>query len=147
MINKDVTTNFNAQIVLTNFLPASGATIQSYGIAQDNAARTNAPASLQDIATNGFAGASTNFNYSFPAGTLTLFTFAPAAVKLQPSIVSGNKFALQYQGQASTPYVLQESPNLLNWTSVATDTSNGGLSWVTNDLSGAAQYWRVLWEP
>lgn len=147
VINKDLTTNFDAQIVLTNFLPAPNAVIQSYGIAQDNAARTNAPAPLQDVVTNNFAGASTNFNYSFPAGTLTLFTFAPAAVKLESSIISGNKFILSFLGQTNTPYVIQESSNLFNWTSVATNTSDGGLSTFTNNLSSAEQCWRVLWEP
>jgi hypothetical protein len=147
VINKDLTTNFNAQIVLTNFQPAPNAVIQSYGLAQDNAARTNAAAALQDIATNTFAGASTNFAYTFPAGTMTLFTFAPAAVKLQSSIVPGNKFVLGYLGQTNTPYVIQQSPNLMNWVSVATNTSNGQLSTLTNNLSGTEQYWRVLWEP
>jgi hypothetical protein len=147
VINKDLTTNFNAQIGLTNFVPAPNAIIESYGIAQDNAARTNAAASLQDIATNTFTGASSIFNYTFPAGTMTLFTFAPAAVKLQTSIVAGNNFVLSYLGQTNTPYVMEESPNLMNWVSVATNTSNGQLSRFTNNLSGAEQYWRVLWEP
>jgi alpha-L-arabinofuranosidase len=147
VINKDVTTSFNAQIILTNFLPAPNATIQSYGIVQDNAARTNATASLQDIATNNFAGAGTNFTYTFPAGTMTLFTFAPAAVKMQSSIVSGDQFVLGYWGQTNTPYVLQESSNLVSWMPAATNISKGGLLLVTNNLNGVEQYWRVLWEP
>jgi len=147
VINKDLTTSFNAQIILTNFLPAPNATLQSYGIAQDNAARTNAAASLQDIATNNFTGASTNFTYTFPAGTMTLFTFAPAAVKMQSSIVSGNQFVLGYLGQTNTPYVMQESSNLVNWMPVATNISNGSVSQFTNTLNGSEQYWRVLWEP
>ena len=147
VINKDLTANFNAQIVLTNFLPAPDATIQSYGIAQDNAARANAVASLADIATNNFTGASTNFTYTFPAGTMTLFTFEPAAVKMQSSIVSGNKFVLGYLGQTNTSYVTLESSNLVNWMPVTTNVSNGNLTLVTDNLSGLEQYWRVLWEP
>ncbi len=147
VINKDVTTNFNSQIVLTNFMPAPNATIRSYGIAQDEAARTNAAASFQDIATNTFASATTNFTYSFPAGTLTLFTFAPAPVKLQSSLVSANQFVLAYLGQTNTPYVIQESPDLVNWASVSTNTSSGQLSRITNNISGTEQFWRVVWEP
>jgi alpha-N-arabinofuranosidase len=90
VINKDLTTSFNAQIALTNFLPWSNATIQSYGIAQDMAAKANAPAPLQDIAEITFTGATTNFNYSFLPGTLTLFTFTPVAMKLQASLASVN---------------------------------------------------------
>ena len=76
VINKDMTTNLNAQIALTNFVPWTTATIQSYGIPQDQAAETNAAASLQDIATTNFPTAGTNFTYSFPPLSLTLFTFA-----------------------------------------------------------------------
>jgi hypothetical protein len=147
VINKDVTTNFNAQIVLTNYVPAPEATIQSFGIAQDDATRTNALASLQDIAETNFANATTNFTYSFPAGTLTLFTFAPAPVKLHSSFISPAKFVLQYQGQTNVPYVLQESSNLENWVSVSTNISNGGLLNVTNATSGTGEFWRVVWVP
>jgi alpha-L-arabinofuranosidase len=147
VINKDVTTNFNAQIVLTNYLVAPAVTIQSYGIAQDEATRTNAPAALQDIAETNFVNATTNFTYSFPPGTLTLFTFEPAAVKLHSSFVSPGKFVLQYQGQAKVPYVLQESSNLVNWISVSTNTSTGAFSTITNALSGADEFWRVVWVP
>jgi alpha-L-arabinofuranosidase len=147
VINKDVTTNFNAQIVLTNYLPATAATIQSYGIAQDEATRTNAPAALQDIAETNFSNATTNFAYSFPAGTLTLFTFAPAPVKLHSSFVSPGNFILQYQGQTNVPYVLQESANLENWISISTNRSSGALSNITNTLSGGSQFWRIVWQP
>jgi hypothetical protein len=96
VINKDLSTSFNAQIVLTNFLPSPDATVQSYGITQDTAAKNNAPAVLQDIATATFSGAATNFNYSFPPGTLTLFTFTPVVAKMQASSwAATNRFALQ----------------------------------------------------
>jgi alpha-N-arabinofuranosidase len=147
VINKDVTTNFNAQIVLTNFVPAPNATIQSYGIAQDNATETNAVLALQDIATNNFPGATTNFNYTFPAGTMTLFTFSPAAVKLQSSLVSGGKFLLQFLGQTNTPYVVQESPDLYHWTSVSTNISTSPTVNVTNAVSTSPEFWRVIWQP
>jgi hypothetical protein len=147
VINKDVTTNFNAQIVLTNYLPASTATVQYYGISQDEATRTNAPAALRDITETNFPNATTNFAYSFPAGTLTLFTFAPAPVKLHSSFISPAKFVLQFQGQANVPYVLQASSNLINWISVSTNRSSSLPSAVTNTASSAQQFWRVVWQP
>ena len=147
VINKDVTTNFNAQIILTNFVPASSATIQSYGIAQDEATRTNAPAALQDVAETNFPYATTNFTYSFPAGTLTLFTFAPAPVTLHSSLVSPGKVVVQYQGQANVPYVLQQSSNLVNWISVSTNTSSGAVTSVTNMAAGKSGFWRAAWVP
>jgi hypothetical protein len=147
VINKDVTTNFNAQIALNNFVPWPTATIQSYGIAQDEATQTNAAPLLQDIATNTFTAAGSNFSYSFPPGSMTLFTFAPAAVKLQASLASASQFVLQFQGQTNTPYVIQESPDLMNWTSVSTNTSNGSVAGITNLISGTNQFWRVIWQP
>ena len=77
VINKDVTTNFTAQINLTNFFPAGSAMVRSFGIDQDEATRTNntAPGS-KDIATNTIT-ATRSFNNTFPAGSLTLITFSP----------------------------------------------------------------------
>lgn len=147
VINKDLTTNFNAQIVLTNFVPAPNATIQCYGITQDEATRTNAAMALQGISSNNFAGANTNFTYSFPPGSLTLFTFAPAAVTLQSSLVPTNQFVLQYQGQSGVPYTIQASSNLANWNSVLTNTSTNPVSNITNMVSGMDQFWRVIWHP
>ena len=147
VVNKDVTTNFNAQIVLTNFTPAPNALVQSYGITQDEATRTNAVMSLQDISSNNFAGASNNFAYSFPPGSMTLFTFAPAAVKLQSSLIPTNKLVLQYQGQSGVPYVIQTSSNLANWNSVSTNTSTNAVYSITNIILGMNQFWRIIWHP
>jgi len=149
VINKDNTTNFNAQIALTNFIPWTNATIQSYGIPQDQAAEYNESVSLQDVATTNFPAAVTNFNYTFPPLSLTLFTFAPAAPQLQSSLNSAGQFVLQFQGQASVPYIIQTSPDLVNWTSVSTNLSNGAMLGVTNAVSSgsAGQFWRVVWQP
>jgi len=77
VINKDAVTNFNGQINLANFVPATNAEIHAYGIPQDNAAKNSLSASLQDIAVTNFSGASSQFTYSFPPYSLTLFTFLP----------------------------------------------------------------------
>src|SRR5260370_35178127 len=61
VLHKDPSTNFNAQIVLNGFVPGNLATLRSYGIPQDEAARTNANLSAQDIATNALEGVTTNF--------------------------------------------------------------------------------------
>ncbi len=75
VINKDVTTNFTAQITLTNFFPAGTALVRSFGITQDEATRTNNPApGSQDISTN-MINVVASFTSTFPAGSLTLITF------------------------------------------------------------------------
>jgi alpha-N-arabinofuranosidase len=150
VINKDTTTNFNAQITLTNFVPWTNATIQSYGIPQDQAVEYGGPsAPLQDIATTNFPTAGTNFTYSFPALSLTLFTFAPAAPQLQSSLTSDGQFVLQVQGQAGVPYVVQTSPDLINWTPVSTNMQAGSVLSITNTISSgiSQQFWRAVWQP
>jgi hypothetical protein len=152
VLNKDTATNLNAQIGLIGFLPARTATILSYGIPQDEAARTNAPAAAQDIATNTLAGAGSTFNYSFPALSLTLFTLTPAApslVILPPAPQPGGRFIFQLQGQPSVRYYVQMSTNLDVWTAVSTNRLTGNALNLTNPVpAGAAMsFWRAVWQP
>jgi hypothetical protein len=147
VINKDSTANLAAQITLTNFFPWATATVRSYGIAQDEATRTNGPAAAQDIATNSLAGAGTNFTTAFPPYSLTLFTFAPAAPKVQTIAATGGKFIFQLQGQTGVPYQIQTSTNLVSWASNATVTLSNTTGNVTNNISSGAKFWRAVWLP
>jgi len=149
VINKDTTTNFNAQIALTNFAPWTNATIQSYGIPQDQAAENSLSAALQDIATTNFPAASTNFAYSFPPLSLTLFTFAPGPSVLSALSTQPGQVVLQLQGQSNAPYVIQSSPDLVTWTPVSTNTLVGSSLNITNLISpGSPQlFWRAVWQP
>jgi hypothetical protein len=149
VINKDMTTNLNAQIVLTNFVPWTNATIQSYGIPQDQAAENNAGASLQDIATTNFPTASANFSYSFPPLSLTLFTFEPGPSVLSVLGVQPGQVELLLRGQPGTPYVIQTSPDLMAWTPVSTNTLVGSTLNITNLISPGSphQFYRAVWQP
>ncbi len=149
VINKDSRTNFNAQISITNFTPNANALIRSYGIAEDEATRTNASASLQDISLATFSSADTNFGYSFPPYSMTLFTFAPAAPQLSVLAPQAGHFILQLQGQPGTPYVIQASTNLMNWTPISTNRLIGNSLNVSNDISAAVpqQFLRAVWQP
>jgi hypothetical protein len=152
VLNKDTTTNFNAQINVTGFTPNPAATVRSYGIPQDQAAETNAPAAAQDLATNTFAGAGTNFNCSFPALSLTLFTLAPAAPKLvilPPAPRPGGQFIFQLQGQPGVPYSIQNSTNLGAWTPVSTNRLADSTLNLTNPVPAALanSFWRAVWQP
>jgi len=121
--------------------------VRSYGIAQDEATRTNGPAAAQDIALTNFPSASTNFTTAFPPYSLTLFTFAPAAPKVQTIAATGGKYIFQLQGQSGVPYQIQTSTNLISWTSNTTVTLSGTTWNVTNDLSSGAKFWRAVWLP
>lgn len=148
VINKDSTANLAAQITLTNFFPWSSATVRSFGIAQDEATRTNSIIpGAQDIATNFFASASTNFTTTFPPYSLTLFTFAPAAPKVQTIAATGGQFIFQLQGQTGVPYQIQISTNLVSWNSNATVTLSGATWNVTNNISAGVKFWRAVWLP
>ena len=152
VLNKSITSSLTVQLALNGYAPGTTATIRSYGIPQDEATRTNAVYSKQDIATNSFAGAATIFTNNFPPLSLTLFTLAPAAPMLVvPSTppVPG-QFVFQLQGLAGVPYLIQQSTNLasLNWRTVATNLSASGTFTITNDVSSGSQfYYRAAWQP
>jgi hypothetical protein len=149
VINKDLTTSFNARISLANFAPSPTADVRSYGIQQDEATRTNNPTpGTKDIATNS-ASVAVLFTNSFPPGTLTLFTFAPGPAQLSALLPQPGQFVLQLQGQPGTPYVIENSPDLFTWTPVSTNTLAGNVINITNAISSdlAQQFWRAVWQP
>jgi hypothetical protein len=148
--NRDTVTNLNAQITLNGFVSDSSATLRSFGIPQDEATRTNGPAAAKDIATNSIANAGGIFNYNFAPLSLSLFTLAPAAPTL--TAISGQppgQFVFQLNGQASVRYYIQSSPDLANWTTVATNTLSSNTLLVTNPIPSASQmqFWRAVWLP
>jgi len=151
VLNKDTTTNFNAEVAINGFVPYASATIRSYGKPQDDAARTNGPAQAQEISQAAFLVAATNFTYSFPPLSLTLFSLAPST----PSLVAlpllsqpASKFVFQLQGQPSVRYVVQSSSNLVSWVPVATNTLTTASLLVTNSLAQNSPpiFWRALWQ-
>jgi hypothetical protein len=150
VINKDMTTNLAAQIALTNFTPSMNATIQSFGIPQDQAAETNGPAALQDIATASFAAASANFTYTFPPLSMTLFTFPPEPSTLSSLSVQSEQVKFLLQGQPGAPYVIQSTTNLTGrWTPVSTNTLSGSASNISIPISTSLpeQFYRAVWQP
>jgi len=150
VINKNMTANLAAQIVLTNFVPWTNATIQSYGIPQDQAAENNSEVSLQDIATTNLPTASANFSYLFPPLSLTLFTFAPGPSVLSVLNIQPGQVELLLQGQTGTSYVIQSSSDLLAvWTSVSTNMLVGSTMNITIPVATGSphQFYRAIWQP
>jgi hypothetical protein len=84
VLNKDTTTNFNAQMDLPGFTPEAAVTMRSYGMPQDNAAQSGV--GLQDIAHTNFTIATTNLSGGFPPLSLTLLTFTPVRLAVQPAL-------------------------------------------------------------
>jgi alpha-N-arabinofuranosidase len=149
VLNKDNATTFNAQLTLANFMPWTSVLARSFGIAQDQAARTNGPAAAQDIATNTLAIAGPSFSAAFPPYSATLLTFAPAAAQLRLLSAAAGQFAFEIQGQPSVPYVIQTSTNLTAWTSISTNTLSGSTLSFTNLMmpNSPPTFWRTFWQP
>jgi alpha-N-arabinofuranosidase len=147
VINKDRFNTLTGQVAMVNFTVSTGATIRSFGIAQDEAARTNGPAVNQDIALTNFPSASANFTATFPPYSLTLYTFAPSSPTVQAGLVAGGKYQFQVLGQSNVTYQIQTSTNLLSWSSNATVKLSGVSGSVTNDMSAGARFWRAVWVP
>lgn len=152
VLHKDPATNFNAQITLNGIQPQAAATVCSFGIPQDQAAQTNAPPPARDIATNAFVGVSTNFSYSFPPLSMTLFQFVPAATAPAQLTINapanpGGPLSVHLQGQPGARYVIQISTTLSSWLNVSTNTLSGNSLDLSYPPGSGAQFWRALWLP
>jgi hypothetical protein len=155
VLHKDRTTNFNAQINLNGFAPGQTATVRSYGIPQDEAARTNASLLAQDIATNQFSSVSASFDYSFPPYSMTLFTILPEASPIpeapQLQVLSAGapsgQLILRLYGQAGQRYVVQAGTDLKNWTGVSTNVLPTGSLDLSFPVTPGQHYWRAVLSP
>jgi len=149
-VNKDPANTWTGQVAVAGFTPASGGTVFSYGIPQDNAAKTNGALSLQDVATAGFSGANTNFDYAFAPYSATVLSLAPApATLLALPTPATNQFVFQLQGQTGVPYIVQNSTDLVTWTAISTNLLPTGIRNLTNsaDSRPPVQFWRAIWLP
>jgi alpha-N-arabinofuranosidase len=150
VINKSSYASLNATINLTGYVPSTNAAVYSYGIPQDNAARTGS-GSL-DIAQTNFWVAGSSFNLAFVPYSATVINFTPPAptlFALPASQSPPGQFVFQLQGQAGVPYVIQSSADLAAWNSVATNTLSGTTLNVTNVVYPGlpVQFWRAVWQP
>ena len=150
VINKDMTTNLNCANRADQFCAVDHRhdSILRHP-AGPGGGNQRAAASLQDIATTNFPTAGTNFSYSFPPLSLTLFTFAPGPSALSVLGVQPGQVQLLLQGQPGTPYVIQSSPDLMTWTSVSTNTLAGSTLNITLPVATGSphQFYRAVWQP
>lgn len=146
VVNKDRYSTYSAQLRWTNYLAWTNALVRSFGIAQDEAARTNSVVpGAQDIATNNLAVTSTNVTTAFPPYSITLLTIPPAAPQLAVQASSGGAFSIQLQGQPKVRYVLQSSTNFSNWTPEATNTLMGSTWNFSANVLRSQKFWRAVW--
>jgi hypothetical protein len=146
VINKSSSSSLTAIINLSGYLPYTNATVYSYGIPQDEAARTGVGST--DIAQTNLAGVESSFSITFApfSATVMVLSAAPPPLLVVLPVPQG-KFGFQLQGQSGARYVLQYCTNLTSWTSWSTNTLSGTTANFTNSSSGPKQFWRVLWLP
>jgi hypothetical protein len=75
VINKSPSATLKAALSIAGFQPESGATMYSYGIPQDEAARTGTGS--PDIAQTAFSGAGAEFSREFPPYSATVIVLSP----------------------------------------------------------------------
>lgn len=147
VINKSSSSNLTAAFNIAGFLPVTNATVYSYGIPQDDAARTGIGS--PDITQTNFSMAGVNFTNTFAPYSASVLVFAPAPPPLfvLPGSPPG-KFVFQLQGQPGASYRLQFCTDLnSSWVNVSTNTLTGFAENFTNNYSGVAQFWRAQWLP
>ena len=76
VINKSASSNLTANFNLSGYVPYSNAAIYSYGIPQDEAARTGVGS--PDIAQTNFMGAAASFSATFAPFSATVMVMGPA---------------------------------------------------------------------
>ena len=149
VVNKSSYASLNTVVNLAGYVPFANATVYSYGIAQDDAARTGSGS--PDIAQTTLSVAGTNFNYTFAPYSATVIAFSPAApwLSLPASAPPPGWFVFQLHGLPGVPYVVQMSTNLVstNWIAVSTNTPAGGTLTLSNNNSASAQFYRAVWRP
>lgn len=85
VINKNPAAALDAAVALTGFTPGSSATVTSYGIPQDEAARTGVGSA--DLAQTTITNAGANFTATFPAYSATVITLSESATP-PPAVVA-----------------------------------------------------------
>ena len=147
VINKSSSSNLTAAVNFGGWLPTTNATIYSYGIPQDDAARTGLGS--RDLQTNFITTAGINFTNTFAPYSASVLVFNPAPPPVLVALpVAAGKFIFQIQGQSGASYILQRSTNLnLGWTAVSTNLLAAPAKNFTNVISGSQQFWRAQWQP
>ncbi len=101
LINKDPATTYSVNLAISGFTPSGTGTLYSYGIPQDDAAKTGTGS--PDVAVSSVASASTSFSVSVAPYSLNLYSLSsptsPPAATSQPTsqtIASGSTVVFSF---------------------------------------------------
>ena len=131
VINKNAATTFDASIALAGYAPDANATVNTYGIPQDEAARTGVGSA--DIAQGSITYAASTFTYQFAPYSATVITLntagsPPPAVVATPTITpNGGTFA----APVSVALADSTAGATIRYTSNGTDPTSSSTSYTS----------------
>jgi hypothetical protein len=136
VINKSRTASLNAVINLAGYAPQTNASIYSYGVGQDEAARTGTGS--PDLAQGNFSSAGASFPYTFAPYSATVLQLSPAAcAAVAPT-------ELLFSSRGGSGNVTVTAPGSCSWsavsnavwvviTSASGGTGNGSVSFAVRE--------------
>ena len=148
VINKSPTATLAASVALSGYEPFSNAVAYSYGIAQDEAARTGLGAT--GLAQTTVSGVGVNFTSSFAPYSMTVLALAPAAPELSlvgPAGLTNTPIEVRVTSAAPMPWVIQASADLRAWTRLATNTDWASPWRWGPATNGPWRFYRAVWPP
>ncbi len=136
VINKQLSASASLTVTITNFVNCGAA--QVWQLTSGNVITR-----LSDLSFNGSALSNT-----VPPQSITLYVL-PSPPRLRAGTLSStNTFDFWLDGQANQRYVIQSSPDLVNWTSVLTNTPTSNSWHVILPASNHSQaFYRGKWIP
>ncbi len=121
VVNKSPSIAFNTNITVSGTSPGSSGTLYSYGIPQDNAAKTGVGSA--DISSSPITGLSTNFSYNFPAYSANVIAFGTGGASSPTSTATRTPTATATASATRTPTATITATNSSTPTSTRTTTS------------------------
>jgi alpha-N-arabinofuranosidase len=127
VVNKSASTAFNTNISVSGTSLGNTGTLYSYGVPQDNAAKTGVGSA--DIATSPITGLSTNFSYNFPAYSANVIAFgsggapSPTPSATRTSIPTPTATATRTATATATPTITSTPTSTATATRTATPTA------------------------
>ena len=121
VVNKSPSIAFNTNITVSGTSPGSSGTLYSYGIPQDNAAKTGVGSA--DISSSPIAGLSTNFSYNFPAYSANVIAFGTGGASSPTPTATKTATANATASATRTPTATITATNSSTPTSTRTATS------------------------
>ena len=149
VINKSSTNTLSADLSINGYLPGTNAVVYSYGIPQDEAARTGMGSA--DVGQTSFAGAASNFSYSFPAYSVSVICLTNPLPPIVVGFVrNGNgSMTITWAAQSNDTYIVQDCDTLAGpWQMIGSPTnagpSNTTLSYTDTSVTSVTQrFYRV----